>query len=337
VSTETEVLIDDDTLTDRGDSITAEQVEEAQKKETPERDDKGRFVKQDEKAEEKSEEKEEEKKGEAAEEKEEAAEEEEEEEEGETAETEERDDTATKQVPYKRFKELVDQRRELQRELAEARAAATQAGKAEDKQEDQVAVFNKRLDALYEKVEEARASGDSKQAATLQREIDGMNQAKLRAESQYVSRQAAFAAQQNSTYNQMLDYLERAAPVIDPNAADFSKDFVKELEFQVAAYEKMGMASPDALYKACGLLFDANPFDVTRREGATTKQEEKKPPAAKKTDVSKNLEAAKKIPPKGESRTSASDDTAIKAVELSDEEFDKLPESKKRELRGDVM
>ncbi len=315
----------DQKLEDRGDEITTEQTEAAKAAEAK-RDEKGRFVKTDTKADEKADVAKEAEEGEEAEE----TEETEEDADGKT------DPLAAKQVPYTRFKEVVEQRKQLQSELAQLRSSSKTVDKQENEFEAQQKAFDKRLDELYEQVESARADGDTKTAAKLQREIDGMNGAKAKAEAAFIARQAAFTEQQNSTYNQMLDYLEKVRPVIDPNAPEFSKEVVSELEFQVDAYTKAGLTPTAALRRACALLFEEDPFT------ATVQREDKKTPTAvvaakKKVDVAKNVDAAKKTPPSSSSRNESGDSTAINPVNLSDEEFDKLPESKKRQLRGDDL
>ena len=58
-------------------------------------------------------------------------------------------------------------------------------------------------------------------------------------------------------------------------------------------------------------------------------------PAAKLRDLNKAVDAANRQPPNMSERGVNKDDTKINISQLSDEEFDKLPLSKQRELRGD--
>lgn len=349
----------DEKIEDRGDEPTQEQLDEAQKL----RDTKGRFVKKDEttdeaadgevgEPEEKEEEEEEtppkkkapaKKEEEEGEEKEAEGEKEEEEEaeekEGEEEEEDETPDpTEGKMVTLKRFKEVIKQRKDLQAKLDEEAAAKKETKTTESDVDRQIKAFNDKLDDLYIKVEEARIAEDPKLAAQLQREIDGMNRQISRAEAVATARREAFSVQQNSTYNQMLDYLETVRPILDPDAPEFDKRVVKELTFHVEAYEKMGMPASDALRKACSMIFEQDPFakDVKKvLKDDETKDDDKKP-ADKKTDVKKNLAAAKKTPPSHPGRTQEGNGK-INVVQLTDEEYDKLPESKKRELRGDAV
>jgi hypothetical protein len=59
-------------------------------------------------------------------------------------------------------------------------------------------------------------------------------------------------------------------------------------------------------------------------------------PLARRTDVSKNVDASERTPPRG-GRSGGDNPGKIDVSKLTDDEFDKLPESKKSQLRGDVM
>lgn len=348
-------------IEDRGDEPTPEQLEQLNR----ERDEKGRFVKtsqgegggeeeeetppeeeqeetEEEEAEPPKKKKEPAKKDGEEETEEEEENEEENEEEEETPpeeETDVEDTEAGKMVTLKRFKEVIRQRKELQAKLDEQAAAKKDVKATDSDATAQIKAFNDRLDDLYVKVEEARVAEDAPLAAKLQREIDSMNRQVTNAEAAMTARREAFIVQENRAYNQMLDYLETVRPILDPDAPEFDKRVVKELTFHVEAYEKMGLTATSALQKAAQMIFEQDPFAKDVKKVLETEEEDpkkKKAPEPKKTDVKKNIAAAKKTPPGHTGRTQE-ESGKINVVNLSDEEFDKLPESKKRELRGDAV
>jgi hypothetical protein len=231
-----------------------------------------------------------------------------------------------KTVPYSRFKEVVDQRKEMGVKLAQTESELVKAT-AKDKTE--IETINASLDKLYEDVEKARADGDVAQAAKLQREIDTNNRKISRIETQLISRQEAFALSENNTYNFMLEQMEGRVPQVNPESPEFDKTVVAELEFQVGAYEKAGLSPTAALRRACALLFQQDVFGPVPAAAAA------KGPQKKPTDVKKNLEAARKSPPEPGSKGPAKEPAAKSVEDMTDEEFEALPESKRRELRGD--
>ena len=202
---------------------------------------------------------------------------------------------------------------------------------------DPVEALSSELDTMYLKVEEARADGDVKQAAQLQRQIDAINRDILKHESAKVAERTNTAARLNERYDAMLDVLEAQYPQFDPQADEFDVEQVKELNFTVTAFEKAGMTAPDALRKGVSLLLREDPFGKTaKRESKPA--EEKKPvvvPIAKKTDVAKSIDTNRRQPPDTSERGVNKDESRINPMQLTEDDFDKLPDSKKRELRGD--
>jgi len=260
-------------------------------------------------------------------------------------EEEDADDKDDKGSSNHRIRTLVDQRNKAREKAALLNARVTELEKAQKSTaKDDKAVaeeFETKIAGLYQEVEEARADNDTKKAAALQREIDKLNQQAIRAEAKADARQEAFAAQQNTTFDSMLEFLEEARPVLNPKHELFDEDVVKELNFQVTAYEKMGMTGPRALRRAAAMIFEVDPFAKQAPKAKEEKDEKAgkkdEKPADKKTDIKKNVEDSKKIPPKGDRSDKSTDGKKIQVKDLTDEEFDALPESKKKELGGDYL
>lgn len=241
-------------------------------------------------------------------------------------------------VPLSRFKEVVSQRNDLANKLSEAQKTHSQA---QTEARDELKETLDARDKLYEQVEVLRADGDTKGAAKMQREIDDANQRIADIKAGMVARQAAFTANENRAYDQMLEKLEAALPVMNPDAPEFDRAVVAEMEFQVQAYEKMGLPPTQALRRAALLIFREDPF--TPRPTAAKPPEEpaaKAPeaPAKKETNVAKNVDAANRTPPEVAHKSSDGDGKGAKSIyDMTDEEMQALPPSVLARMRGDVL
>lgn len=234
-------------------------------------------------------------------------------------------------------KQQRDQARAERAEL-EARLAALEAKVAKPEPEPQPKVdprvaLEAKAEELYEKVEAARADGDIKTAAKLQRELDGINREIVRIEAAVVASRTTGRMTENQRYDAMLDVAEAAIPELDPRSDSFDKQAVAELQELVEAYEAKGLRPTEALAKAARTMFRVDLSNPPKPE--PKKAEAPAKPAPKKTDVAKAVDASRRQPPDTSARGVSRDPDAINVLSLSEDEFNKLPESKKRQLRGD--
>ena len=223
--------------------------------------------------------------------------------------------------------------------LAEANARLADLEKAikQAPKEDPASAINKELDDLYEQVEELRADGKTKEAAAAQRKIDAANRKLANLDADAVSRKAAFEAAQVTQFNAMLDVVEATVPELNLEHEDFDRGTVKRFERLVGAYEKDGLTPPQALREATQVMFRVDPF---AKKGAKAPEKDKggkDGKDGKKPDPKKAIDTQRRQPPDAGERGVHRDESKIRVAELSDEEFDKLPESKKAQLRGDVI
>lgn len=211
-------------------------------------------------------------------------------------------------------------------------AAAAKAAPAREAKADPVVAIEASLDALYEQVETARADSDVKLSAQLQRQIDVKNREISEIRAMRIAQAASATTQDDARYDLLVDDLENKHPQLQPKHDDYDKALVQELQFTVAAFEKMGMRSSDALKKAAKMLLAA-PAAVV--EDTAAKDDGKVVPITKKVDVAKAVATSKKQPPVLDGVGTNKDDTTIDFEGLSEEEFEALPESKKAAARGD--
>ena len=238
-------------------------------------------------------------------------------------------------VPYARFKQVVDKANGL---AAKLQTAETALSASQKEAKDEIKVIDEKLDGLYTEVEVKRAEGDSTEAAKLQRAIDGLKEQKTMLRTEQIATRQAYLAQESTAYNTMLDAMERAEPSMNPDAAEFDPALVQEMEFQVSAYQKAGMSAPQALRRATALIFRRDIFAAPRPAAA-------KPAAAaaavadKPVDRKTNVRAANATPPIVEREAQVAVDAlgGKKIADLTEEEFDALPEAVQKRERGDFL
>lgn len=231
--------------------------------------------------------------------------------------------------------------RDEARKQAEALAARLKAiedklaEKETPKQEPRVdprVALEAQAEELYEKVEAARADGDTKQAAALQRELDKLNREISRYEAAAIAGRTTAKLTASQQYNAMLDVAEAVIDELNPDSDSFSREAVQQLTELVELYESQGLSAPAALSKATKAMYR---IDLSKPPAPKAKTEETAKPAARKPNIAKAVDAANRQPPDTSGRGVSRDPGAIDVRSLSEEEFEKLPASKKAQLRGD--
>lgn len=241
-----------------------------------------------------------------------------------------KDDIPNAAVRLDRMREQRDRERAEKLALA-ARVEALEKGTKPEPKEDPKVKAEAELEALYEQVEKHRADGEYKEAAKLQRTIDTKNRELILLDTESISAKTTTEMTENAKYDSLIDQLESEISVINPRHDDFDPEAVKALEFYVAAHEKMGMSATRALIAARNVVFGA----------ARAPAQDDAPPAkagnppVKKTDLGKVADTQRRQPPDVANKGSDKDDITIDPDKLSDEEWDKLPKSKRAAMRGD--
>ncbi|MBT9153400.1 MAG: hypothetical protein DDT39_00057 [Firmicutes bacterium] len=239
--------------------------------------------------------------------------------------------------------------RDTAREQAEALAArlkavedklAAQEGPKTEPRVDPRVALEEQAEGLYEKVEAARADGDVKQAATLQRELDKVNRDISRYEAAAIAGRTTARLTESQQYNAMLDVAEAAVDELNPASPQFEPDAVQQLTELVEMYEARGLRGPAALAKAAKAMYRidlANPPKAALAPNAPSAAKPDVKTASRKPNMAKAIEAAGRQPPDTSGRGVNHDPGAVDVRSLSEDDFNKLPESKKRQLRGDDM
>jgi hypothetical protein len=241
-----------------------------------------------------------------------------------------RDDTRGKRVPYKRFAKQKEQRvaAENRAEEAEQRLREIEASRTAE-QRSKAQQLSDHLSNLYDKVEEHRAKGETKEASKFQREIDEIRDNMTRSQAAHFAARAAVDESNVRVYNTMVRELEAIDPRFDKTSDDHDPDLVEEVADLIDAFEAKGMAAPDALRRAAKSILRQDVFAV----GGAKSLKKAEP---RKTDVAKNLAAAKRQAP-DEPGLVKEKAGKVDVSKLTEAEFDALPEETRKRYRGDEL
>ncbi len=232
-------------------------------------------------------------------------------------------------IPKKRF-DAVNER--MKRAEARLRDLEKQREAEEQVEEDQ---FD--FDAKEEAYMEAVLDGDTKLAKELRNEIRAAEQAMYESKVSGVKDQAVEQTQIKQEFDDAVASLESASALLDPDSGDFDEALVDQIvSLQGGLLNSgQGYTPGEALLQAAQYVMG----DALSLDGEAEPEPAPAPAPKPKKDVKKKVAAAQRAPADmsaGDSSSTAGEGV-IDIDRLSEKEFDALPESKKRELRGDVI
>jgi hypothetical protein len=248
----------------------------------------------------------------------------------------EEQDTAGKFIPKSRFDEAV-QRERAARSAAEERLRSLEeeVGKREpgaDPVVEKLKDLDKTIDALDDKLVEAQVEGNRTAIKHLNVQIRTLERERNLLQTDVLSNTRA--AQQVALRDYQLEAarLEAENAFYNPQSEDYDENLVEYTLWQRDKFIKQGLPPAEALAEAAKVAstWKKPPAEAERGLGAGVAK------ARKEVQVSKNLDTARRQPANlaGVGKDSSEVTSADK---LSDEEFEKLPESTKARLRGDTF
>jgi hypothetical protein len=236
------------------------------------------------------------------------------------------DPTPTDQrIPKQRFDEVNERRKLAEKKLAELEAAQQAAQQAETGNFD--------FDAKEQEYMELVVDGEFARASEVRKEIRAAERAEAQAA---MAQQANMAREQTKVdlaFQDTVDALQNQYPAFDKDSAQFDETLVDEALLLHDGFLAQDMDPIAAIKKAVDYVARANGLNAAAEEAAPDPVPEVKTPSKKQTQ--KKVEAKTKQPqnlPKGERV-----EPSVDMESMSEEEFDALPESKQRELRGDFV
>lgn len=239
-------------------------------------------------------------------------------------------------VPKARLDEEIRKRADLEARLREYESR-------DKKQDDADAVtkLTNQIDELEGKYASMIADGDKDGAAKLRKEIRGMEQQLFSATSSTLSDKARADAVEQVRMDGVIALLESEYAVLNPqNEDEYDQAVVDEILFMRSAFEAKGMPASEAMKAAAGYVMrGVPPASASAKKGlGEGKGDDRKASATKKA-----LDADGKQPPNtadhGKDSDKGGDGGGItKSIDrMSEDEFDALPDSVKRRMRGDEL
>ena len=245
-----------------------------------------------------------------------------------------------------RARKAEEERDGLALKLAEAEKA-----KKDDKDDLTLAQqHDKELEDIDAKIAEAMKEGDSATVSKLMTESRNLErgyQSDVAAINLKKSSEST-TAQVNETalVNSILDQLEKQYPMFDENSDDYNADANADVLRIQKGLIATGDSAADALVEAVNMVLPKYGFTDEEKKDDDDKSEAEKKAAVEKAakdkaeQVKKNLDTAGKQPPNMDDAGDDSDSAGANSdlpnvLDLTDEEYNALPESKLKEMRGD--
>ena len=265
-----------------------------------------------------------------------------EEEEGEEAE-EPADEPESKQstvIPKSRFDAINERRKQAEREAADLRRQLeerSQQSTREQPAQEQAPAFD--FDAKEQEYMEAVVDGDFDKAKQIRGEIRQAEKAEFERVATEKAERTTSVSKQQADLDASIKAAEDTYPELNPTSEGFDSVLVDEVADLMGGWVRSGKYTPaqamDKAVKTVAKLYDL---------GGEAKQElqTEKPSLREKTsikeEVRKKTKAAAATPPAmDKAGEGVAKEIKVDINDLSEDEFDALPESKLRELRGDYF
>ena len=244
-----------------------------------------------------------------------------------------------------RAKAAEERAAELEAKLKELEGKSQPATETKPEEGENRDDLDAKLAEIDVKIAEAMKEGDADAIKELMAESRKLERdfylKKMEEEATTKATQTAEQLQEAARLDLILTQLEEQFPIFDENSDQFDQDANdKVLEVQ-RAYIAAGRSPSDALVEAVNLVLPTLGYSEVS-DPTDRPKDGKEAPKRSEKDVKRNTEAAKKQPPDLENIGDDSDkagakDTLPDPLQLTEEEYDALPEETKRAMRGDFV
>lgn len=234
-------------------------------------------------------------------------------------------------VPKSRLDEVLAKQKALQKQLDEVNAAQAKAEESPEEYD---------FDAKEMEYQSMVLDGETEKAVALRREIRQAERKQVEFEMRQEMTQTVNQDRQITALQQAAAAMEETYPVFDRNSESFNEEYTKEVVELRDAFITQGYEAVDALGKAVKYVVKDRDLDGAVEEAPSLAGKAKPVDevAKKRAQVSKKLKAAESQPPElpGES-SSTHGEKGIDINNLTEEEFDALPDATLKRLRGDIL
>jgi hypothetical protein len=237
-------------------------------------------------------------------------------------------------VPKARLDEVLAKQRDLQKQL-DSMNAATEA--VAEQAADTPPEYD--FDAKELQYQELVLDGEGAKAVALRHEIRQAERDSIRAEMKQDMSQTVTQDRTANALQQAADNLEDNFPVFNAKSEDYNEALTQEVIDLRDAFIIKGDSPVEALGKAASYVIKDNglydPADETSlADEPAAKVDEV---ARKRKQVSKKMKVAGQQPPTLPETSEADPEARIDINNLTDEEFESLPEKTLARMRGDII
>jgi hypothetical protein len=241
-------------------------------------------------------------------------------------------------IPKSRYDFKAAQAKEAQKRATELEAKLRQY-EDRDAKKDEGPTVDAKLAEIAQQIADAKKDGNTDKVIELMDQKHELQIAAL-AQSQRPGKTVdpeaiSEAAIDKIRMEDLIDQLEERYSMLVPDSEDYDEDVVTEITDLRTAFEQRGYSRFDSLQRAVHYV-------IGTREAAPAPAPEPAKGGKRKTDVVKNLDAARKLPPDPTKISTPSDGAGLQdelpsASKLTDKDMDALPESTLRRMRGDYF
>jgi hypothetical protein len=235
---------------------------------------------------------------------------------------------APKMIPKSRLDEVLAQNKALKKRIE-------QSEKVQKEIEEAPEAYD--FDSREEEYMDAVLDGDKDKAKAIRKEIRQAEASKMESEltrdiEQKVTRSSTETAIQDAAHA-----IEEAFPIFDSNSDDFNEALTAEVNKYMTGFVQSGQNPVEALEEATTYVLQKNNMLDASTESVPTLGNTD-PTAKKKAQVSKKLKAAESQPPDLPGESSANKgEQPYDLNNMTEEEFDALPEATLKRIRGDIL
>lgn len=235
---------------------------------------------------------------------------------------------APKMIPKSRLDEVLAQNKALKKRIE-------QSEKVQKEIEETPEAYD--FDSREEEYMDAVLDGDKDKAKAIRKEIRQAEASKMESEltrdiEQKVTRSSTETAIQDAAHA-----IEEAFPIFDSNSDDFNETLTAEVNKYMTGFVQSGQNPVEALEEATTYVLQKNNMLDASTESVPTLGNTD-PTAKKKAQVSKKLKAAESQPPDLPGESSANKgEQPYDLNNMTEEEFDALPEATLKRIRGDIL
>lgn len=257
-----------------------------------------------------------------------------------------KDDDKTPMIPKARFDDARRKDREriqrLEQQLAEARGTTD-----ENSPGNRIKALETKATELEGQYAKALDDGDTKKATELMSQLRKLDRDIVAIQTTAEASYARAVAVEQVRVDNLIEKLEAAHPELDPESDEYDEDLVGSVAELRAGFEATGMSSSAALAKAAKYLLPGKATTAAVNDAAPAAKPAKKAEdvdAERKSQaVRKAAATAGKTPPSLskapglDSHKAGAGAEGADVTKMTEQEFTALPDSKKRQLRGDYV